>query len=302
MSYSVAIVILNWNGWEYTRACLESLLNSGFPPSQVIIVDNHSEDGSFDYIKETFPDIQLIRNHANLGFAGGNNVGIRKALEEGYRYIMLLNNDTELNPDFLTYLVEEMEISENVAAIQPLIYFLRKKDKLWNAGGRFRPWLAYSQTCYKIKNNKIAYPTDWITGCAILVRAKVIKEVGLLDEQYFAYFEDVDWSLRMKKRGYALKVHPLSVIFHEAGASSKSKNEEKEGFLDPKVHYLNARNQVFQLRKHARFPLGIVAWPAQLIRFGIFACYFLVRGRKNKLKAVIRGWKEGFTTKISNQE
>ncbi|MEX0882236.1 MAG: glycosyltransferase family 2 protein, partial [Cyclobacteriaceae bacterium] len=157
MSFSVAIVILNWNGWDYTRACLESLLNSGFPPSQVILVDNHSEDGSFEKIKLFFPGILLIRNASNLGFAGGNNVGIRKGLEEGYRYIMLLNNDTESSADFLPFLVEEMEFSDNIAAIQPLIYYLRKKDKIWNAGGRFMPWLAYAQTCFKTKNNKKSY-------------------------------------------------------------------------------------------------------------------------------------------------
>jgi GT2 family glycosyltransferase len=181
-----------------------------------------------------------------------------------------------------------------------LIYHLKHKNKIWNAGGKFRDWLVYSQTCFQVKDNSQPYFTDWITGCAIMVRADVIKKIGMLDEQYFAYFEDVDWSLRMKKAGYHLKVHPLSVVYHEAGASSKSKKEKKEGFLNPKVHYLNVRNQVFQMRKHARFPTGLLAWPAHFIKFTVFGLYFLLRGRKAKLAAVLKGIKDGLTTKISN--
>lgn len=264
------------------------------------MVDNHSEDGSYELIKANFLKINLTRNNMNMGFAGGNNVGMALALKQGFEYILLLNNDTEPAADFLGYLVDEMEISKTTAAIQPLIYYLKRKDKIWNAGGNYREWLVYSQTCYQVQDNSQPYPTDWITGCAIMVRAEVIEKLGMLDEQYFAYFEDVDWSLRMKKAGYQLKVHPLSLVYHEAGASSKSKEEQKEGFLNPKVHYLNVRNQIFQLRKHARFPTVFLAWTAHFIKFMVFALYFLLRGRKTKLAAVVKGFKDGLTTKISN--
>jgi GT2 family glycosyltransferase len=111
--YSVAIVILNWNGWEYTRNCLNSLINSGFPPDQVFLVDNHSEDGSYELIETHFTKINLTRNTINKGFAGGNNVGMELALIHGFEYVLLLNNDTEPKADFLGYLVEEMESSKN---------------------------------------------------------------------------------------------------------------------------------------------------------------------------------------------
>jgi GT2 family glycosyltransferase len=294
---SVAFVILNWNGREYTPSCLDSLSQAGLDFSQITVVDNHSEDGSYEYLLENYPTIDLIRNPTNLGFTGGNNVGIRKALEKGYEYVFLLNNDTEVQPDFLHFLVEEMEASKETAAIQPLIYYLKDRLKVWNAGGVYNSRLSLSQTVYQPKSLNASYETDWITGCAIMVRATVIREVGLLDEGYFAYFEDVDWSLRMRKAGYGLKVHPSAVIYHEAGASSKTKKANKEGFLNPKVHYLNVRNQIYQIKKHADLPARLVSWPLHFFRFGLIALYFLIRGRKSKLAAIIKGMRDGLRTR-----
>src|SRR5690606_23251043 len=137
--------------------------------------------------------------------------------------------------------------------------------------------------------------------CAILVKTSVVKKIGMLDKAYFAYFEDVDWSLRMRKSGYNLFVVPHSKIFHEAGSSSKRISKEKEGILDPKVHYLNVRNQVFQLRKYATLPYGLTAWPYQLSKFFIYVGYFFIRGRWVKLKAVIRGLYEGLKFELKEQ-
>lgn len=298
---SVAFIILNWNSWDYTRACLDSLSRAGVVYSQIIVVDNASEDGSYENLVETYPKIELIRNATNLGFTGGNNLGIRKALDKGFNYVFLLNNDTVVQVDFLGLLVEEMEMSEKTAAIQPLIYHLTDKHKVWNAGGEYIPWLTMSRTIHQPKHLHSPYETDWITGCAILVRSSVIREVGLLDDRYFAYFEDVDWSLRMRKAGYILMVHPLSVIYHEAGASSKSKKAGDEGFLNPKVHYLNIRNQIYQLKKYAVTPIEKLSWPFHFLRFGTYALYFLLRGRQKKMAAIYKGIQDGLKTKIHTE-
>lgn len=124
-------------------------------------------------------------------------------------------------------------------------------------------------------------------------KTSAIEKIGLLDDTYFAYHEDVDWSLRMKKAGMNLAVVPQSRIYHVAGASSKSKKSGKEGFLDPKVHYLNVRNQFFQLRKYASFPYALTAWPYHTTKIVGYMGYFIIKGRWGKLNAIIKGVKEG---------
>lgn len=294
---SVSIIILNWNGWKYTQACLESLLKAGFPESDIIIVDNASIDDSRSNIKKSFESVQLIENKINEGFTGGNNAGIRYALAHGYEYILLLNNDTVVAPGFWQLLVEEMKKSDKLAAIQPIIYYMEPESQIWNAGGNYHSWLGYSQTNLQAFD-KNPYPTEWITGCAIMVRAAILEEIGLLDSSYFAYFEDVDWSLRMRRRGYDLKVHPQAVIYHEAGAASKSENSGAEGNLDPKVHFLNVRNQIFQLRKYCTSPKYWLAWPFHFTKFSLYILYFLIKGRRKKGKAVINGILEGLRTPL----
>ena len=297
MQYSVAIVILNWNGWEYTQSCIASLLEAGYSEGDLIIVDNASTDGSIPNIKSHFPKAHLIQNAKNEGFTGGNNRGIQYALTKGYAYVMLLNNDTQVLPGFLEFLIEEMKISGDLAAIQPLIYFMGDKDEIWNAGGNYHAWLGYSQTNYQIQSAQ-PYLTEWISGCAILVRSTVLEKIGLLDHNYFAYFEDVDWSLRMRSQGFELKVHPKSIIYHEAGAASKSKTKGRQGFLDPKVHFLNVRNQVFQLRKYCIGPKQWLAWPFHFAKFSLFIFYFTLKGRHSKSKAVMKGIWEGLKTPL----
>src|SRR5690606_13658406 len=170
---------------------------------------------------------------------------------------------------------------------------------LWNAGGNYWKWWGNSETSYMIKDADQPYSTDWITGCAILLKASAIEKVGILDNAYFAYHEDVDWSLRMRKAGMTLAVVPSSRIFHVAGASSKSEIRGKEGFLDPKVHYLNVRNQLFQLRKYASFPYAVTAWPYNAAKILGYMGYFVIKGRWRKLIATLKGVKEGLFKDIA---
>lgn len=297
---SVAIILLNWNGFDYTKACLESLREITYSDCQMILVDNGSTDGSLERLQALFPEVVFLHTPLNLGFTGGNNLGMEYASKLGYSYILLLNNDTLVEKDFLAPLVEHLDASPTVAAVQPLIYYVHDQKKLWNAGGNYRKWLGDSPTSYLIRDFNRPYPTDWITGCALLIKASVIQQVGMLDAAYFAYHEDVDWSLRMKKAGMTLAVVPQSRIYHVAGASSTSKESGKEGFLDSKIHYLNVRNQFFQLRKYAVFPYALTAWPYQLAKMSGYVGYFILRGRWSKLKAVFTGVKEGLAKDIAH--
>lgn len=290
---SVAIILLNWNGFEFTRSCIESLLQINYRNFEIILVDNGSEDGSLGQLMDLYPDIHFLTSQLNLGFTGGNNLGMSHARKMGYEYMLLLNNDTLVDKDFLYPLVERLGNSPACAAVQPLIYYLNDREKIWSAGGRYLEWLAKSKTLYTPSDAVNAYSTDWITGCAFMVKSSIVEQIGVLDDLYFAYFEDVDWSLRMRKAGYQLEIVPESRIYHEAGASSKSKTPGREGHLNPRVHYLNVRNQVFQLRKYAFFPYAMLAWPYQLGKIGLYALYFVVRGRWGKLKAIGQGLKDG---------
>ncbi|HLT08658.1 MAG TPA: glycosyltransferase family 2 protein [Cyclobacteriaceae bacterium] len=295
---SVAIILLNWNGFSYTKACIDSLKEIDYPDWQVILVDNGSTDGSLEKLKASFPNLVYLEAAKNLGFTGGNNLGISYALESGYPYILLLNNDTLVERGFLGPMVSYLVDTPSCAAAQPLIYYVHDKRKVWNAGGHYQKWLVNSQTLYHISQHSQPYPTDWITGCAILVKAGVIRAVGLLDDNYFAYHEDVDWSLRIRKAEWHLAVVPQSKIYHVAGAASTAKERGKEGLLDPKVHYLNIRNQIFQLRKYGTFPYALTAWPYHVVKLLMYLGYFVMKGRWGKMKAILRGARDGMAKEI----
>lgn len=290
---SVAIILVNWNGYDFTQACLRSLLRVDFPDFKVIVVDNTSENQEGQRLKKSFPKIELIENSENLGFAGGNNVGIRSALDQGFSHIMLLNNDTEVDPDFLGEMMHKLHQDPRLGLVQPLILFLNDRKTIWSAGGKWVPLIGRAITLgdrepvadYRSKKSDL----DWATGCCMLISREAILQTGLLNEQYFAYFEDVEWSLRFKKAGFGIALAEKAVIYHEAGASSKKTHSE--GTLSPRVFYFNVRNQFFLLRSQ-RIPAGIVY---HFIRFSGWAGYFLVRGRFKKMNSVLKGIRDGLS-------
>ncbi|MFC3416605.1 glycosyltransferase family 2 protein [Algoriphagus hitonicola] len=296
---SVAIILVNWNGLKFTRACLQSLQKVDFPSFRVIVVDNASEENEGENLKVDFPEIILIQNQENLGFSGGNNVGIRKALEMGFSHIMLLNNDTVVEPEFLGKMVLKMKESEQIGVVQPVICFLENPNKIWSAGGKWEPHLSRAITLgdrkllenYSLSDKEI----DWATGCCMLIRREAILDAGLLQEQYFAYFEDVEWSLRFRAKSWEIHLASQAKIYHEAGASSKKKHAE--GTLSPRVFYFHVRNQLFLIRSTHRFPFP--AFGYHLGRFSFWMIYFLIRGRFQKLKAVAKGIKDGLNTELN---
>src|SRR5690606_12850077 len=145
-------------------------------------------------------------NAENLGFTGGNNTGINYAVERGFKYLMLLNNDTEVEPDFLQLMIERLEKDPAIGAIQPKFFYLNDKQKIWNAGGTYFRSIGLTHTIGNNDSNKPAYDQykeiDWITGCCFLVRTEIIQKIGGLADKLFIYYEDVDWSYRIKALGY----------------------------------------------------------------------------------------------------
>lgn len=301
---SVAIIILNWNGYEHSRNCLDSLAKLTYTNYQILLVDNASEDNSGARLKEEFPGVILLQNEKNVGFTGGNEVGIKYALKEGFEYVLLLNNDTLVEPSFLSYLVSMAKANPKMGIVQPLILLLEDTSKIWSAGGGYLPMLGSAYTIQDQKKYDPAYvkdqSIDWATGCCMLIPSPVIQEVGSLEVSYFAYFEDVDWSLRIRKAGYQVYLCAKSIIYHEGNGSTKKNHDE--GTLSPSVFYLYCRNQLFQLRRHVRCPFSIIAWSYHLSKYIIWTVYFGLRGRKKKLKAVIKGIRDGILLDHSKKE
>ncbi|EAZ82052.1 glycosyltransferase family 2 protein [Algoriphagus machipongonensis] len=293
---SVAIILVNWNGYDFTAACINSLRKLEFPDYQVILVDNASGNNEGQKLLTAFPEIILLENKENLGFAGGNNVGIKKALEDGYSHIMLLNNDTEVAPDFLGQMVRVFNSSnQQLGVVQPLITFLNDKGKIWSAGGKWNSLLGRSITLgdrkpvedYQAKDVKL----DWATGCCMLISREAMMKTGLLNESYFAYFEDVEWSLRFREKGYQIALASKAMIYHEAGASSKKAHAE--GVLSPKVFYYHVRNQFYLIRGMQKGMSFLLSLGYHGFRFLLWILYFCLRGRFQKLKAVVNGMIDG---------
>jgi hypothetical protein len=293
----IAIIIINWNTYHLTFNCLKSLDACTYKNKAIFFVDNGSKDGSGDKIALEFPKTNYIKNEKNEGFTGANNKALRVILEQNFDYVLLLNNDTEVNPNFLSLLESRMDSDKNLAATQPLILNFQNKDTIWNAGGSLNTFFGLSKTrskgiLYKPKL-KIETFTEWISGCCILVKISVIKEVGLLDNHFFAYFEDVDWSIRMKSMGYKLGVVPSSIIYHHSSGSTKKNNTSSEGNLSPYAHYLNVRNHIYLINKHAFIFNSIGSWAYQIFKITSYSIYFILRGRFEKFKMVWRGVLDG---------
>jgi GT2 family glycosyltransferase len=222
MAAKAYVILVNWNGWADTLACLESLDRLTYPDATVLVVDNGSTDDSVARIRAARPYVRLLETGSNLGFAGGNNVGIRVALAEGASYAWLLNNDTVVEPGALTALVDALETDSAAGAAGSKITYFDRPGVLWYAGGDFTPE-------GPVRHRGIDAPdtgaydtleeTAFITGCSLLLRASVLDEVGLMRDEYFLYWEETDLDWRIRAAGHTLLYVPGSVVRHKVAAS-----------------------------------------------------------------------------------
>ncbi|HPN96209.1 MAG TPA: glycosyltransferase family 2 protein [Candidatus Moranbacteria bacterium] len=256
----VFIVILNYNGKNVLIDCLKSVFKIDYPEFQVLVVDNNSGDGSFEAARVAFSKCIFIKNEENVGFSAGNNIGIKYALERAADYIFLLNNDTEVKGDFLSKLVAVAEKTPSVGLVSPII-FKDKSSNVWFSGGKI-DWLRMKTKHDKNIFKNTPYNSDLITGCAMLVKAEVFKRIGLLDEDFFLYWEDTDFSYRARKAGFLIVVAPESFVWHMENSNVLNKN---------KIYWLVISGLIF-FKKNT--PLWLKPW----IMF-----YVLLRKIKNKL-------------------
>lgn len=296
---SVAIILINWNSFKFTNDCLISLSKADYENKRVIVVDNDSQDNSLSELKSLHDWVDYVENNDNLGFTGGNNEGIKYALEKDFDYILLLNNDTIVEPDFLSELIPFFQ-DPVVGAVQPKILYEHDRDLLWNAGGTFHKIFTVSRTIGENKRDSEIYSIDreidWITGCAFMVRADIIRKVGLTSDVYFyGCYDDVDWSIRIREAGYKLLYSPKSVIYHAVGMAMKSTSPNGEGVLKPFFHYLANRNHLFLIRRHAGPVFLVTSLFYQCFKFLGYCGYFILRRRFKKLQAFVHGFYHGLT-------
>jgi len=221
-------------------------------------------------------------------------------LDNSFDYVLLLNNDTVVESDFLGTLVSFLDQNPDYGAVQPKIMFEGERHKIWNAGGGYFKLLEMSWSVGIGQEDQGQFDqekdTPWITGCAMLIRSAVIRKAGMLDDRFFAYYEDVEWSLRIQEKGYKLGYFPKSKIYHVAGGSSK-KIKTKEGIVPPIIHFYRTRNHLFLIRKHANPLSFILSLLYQTAKNASFIVYLALNGRFQKVKAILKGHFEGLFAK-----
>jgi hypothetical protein len=221
----VAVVVLAWNGRALTMACLESLESLRYPNRSVILVDNASTDGTADAVRKAYGGrIAVIENAENLGYSRGNNVGIRRALEDGADFVLLLNNDTTVDAALVDRLVEVMAVSEDIGIAGPKIYYASPPDRIWFAGGEIHLARGTSKHIGIRERDTGRYDSvrdvDYVTGCALLARRAVFERIGYLDPVYAAYYEDADFCVRARRAGFRVVYAPAGKVWHKISAST----------------------------------------------------------------------------------
>jgi hypothetical protein len=212
----VYTIVLNYNNYFDTIKTLESVLSLEYDSNYLLLIENSSDKQVIQKIQSLFPDLYIIENNKNLGYAGGNNVGIQYCLSQDAEYIFLLNNDVILEADALTTCVSAMESLPDCAACQPLIASFDRKDIIWSAGTQF--FLGYPRLFLKgkmVDKDGIKTSPFGLVGCAILFRASALRQIGIFDESLFLLHEETDWCIRAKKKNYSLSIISNAVVFHK---------------------------------------------------------------------------------------
>ncbi len=239
----VYIIVLTWNGKKWLESLFPSLLKTNYPNFHILLVDNDSSDDTERFIRK-HPSVEYLKLPQNIGYAGGNNAGIRYVLKKEPKYICLLNNDTKVMPNWLTELVTVTRSDSAIALTGPMVMDWTGKN-ISKGTSFMNPYL---EKDYKNKELKSVYEVDSIEGCCMLIRTSVLKKIGLFDETYFAYFEEMDLQRRIKAAGYKIIQATCSKIQHfEKGSQMRDDNNLK---------YLYARNELYFILKNPNNPFG----------------------------------------------
>lgn len=280
----LSIITINFNGMKDTGELIESLQEQVFLPYEIIVVDNASKVNEAELLQQKYPNIITIRSEKNLGFSGGNNLGINKA--KG-KYIFLLNNDTFIEEDTFHYLIKKLESSPKIGAVSPKIKFAFAPRNIQFAG-----YMPLSRIT--LRNDLIGFGeadngqfdtpirTPYCHGAAMMVKKEVIEKVGYMPEIYFLYYEELDWSTQIEKSGYELWYEPGCTVYHK-----ESQSTGQQSYL--RTFYLTRNRLLYAWRNR----YGITRWVSILYQLAVAApkntLFFLLKGRTDLAKAILKG-------------
>lgn len=293
----VSIIIVNWNGLEDTLECLESLRKIDYNNYEIIVVDNNSSGDDVIVIEEKHGNFikQIIINKNNLGFSGGNNVAIDSALKDNADVILLLNNDTIVEPNFLTNLVKASIEHPNAGILTPMINYYSNKSVIWSAGGKISKLKASGFSSGYNRDEKYFRMNDYCTfasGCCMYIKREVFEKIGLLDEKYFLYLEDTDFCYRTVKAGFKILYAGESLIYHKVQSTTAKQNS-----LLP-VYY-SLRNRLYFAKKN----LGFFSYSSIMYLLFTFTIkiLFFSNERTNMLKTVYNSFHDFFIGKMGRR-
>ena len=281
------LIVLSWNGREDTLACLASLAALPDDDTEVVCVDNGSTDGSVEAVRAAHPEVHLVENGRNLGFAGGNNAGLRHAFEHGAQWAVLVNNDATLAPDAVDRLRRAAAEHPAAGMLAGKVFFDEPPDRIWFAGQRFFPAFGYSgrPRGYGRRDGpryRRAYRTDRAAGAFMAVSRRVVGAVGLLDEDLFAYVEDVDWSCRARAAGFQIWFVPEALAWHRVSASTGGERASTHAL------YYGVRNTIAVSERHLPLPRPLGALRRWLILAVFLFQAFALSERRRPFAAAVR--------------
>jgi|SRR3989338_3443543 len=283
----VSIIVLNWNGKKFLKNCLDSLTQLAYPQVEIIVVDNNSKDGSQEFVKENYRKAILIENKENYGFAKGNNIGLKASTGD---YILILNNDTVVAPNFLEPLIKDFEDNPKIACLQPQIRLSENKQFLDGAGAfltftGFLYHFGYLKDRMKPKYNK-KMKIFSAKGACMLLRRKAIEKVGLFDEDFFIFFEETDLCFRLWLAGYSVMYEPKSVIYHLGGGDTTSSNS----YQNEKRTYLSFRNMICCYLKNFGTHNLLTVMSMFIFTQTILFLYYLITLKLNLAKVIVKAY------------
>jgi len=293
----VSIITVNYNGVKVTTAMLESLKKITYPSYEVIVVDNASHENT-DILKENYPWITLIKSPVNKGFAGGNNIGFEAA--HG-KYFLLLNNDTEVAPDFLEYLVEKLESDPKAGAASSKVIFFNTDNVIQYAGGgSINPLTGRGSFIGTSEKDTFQYAsriTNHAHGAAMMVKREVVEKVGAMPELYFLYYEELDFCELIKRGGYTIWYIAESVVYHKESMTIGRENALK-------VYYMTRNRILFMRRNHPGFSLVVFYLYFFLFAFPKNILSYTIKRRIDLLKAFLKGvvWNFKSLAKIEKEK
>jgi GT2 family glycosyltransferase len=290
----VAALVLNYNGREVTLQALASLRAMTYPAFTVFHIDNGSTDGSYEAVAAARPEIVQVKVEENRGVVFGMNQGMRVALDAGYDYLLLLNNDIEVEPDMLDRLVEVAESDPAIGCVGPKIYYHSERSILWSAGGHLRFRESITKERGMKERDEGQYDRDeevpYVNGCATLIKRSVIEEVGLWDPLFHLALDDADWCMRMKLAGYKCFYAHRAVLYHMVALTV--------GGYTPGRTFHNGRSAALFVRRYGNFGNWLTFLGASALAIPAAFLRELPRGNQGAALAKLRGIVDGLRTEM----